>query len=281
MRCILVCTALIFEKKERRTHMKEKKNPAIQIWYIAYPFLFYYAVSIIVMSLCTVIIGGDTSHFVARQLVTTVVTIPFMMPFYKQDRALAGFGGIRDRFTKKSILFALSAVVIVACVSIALNNLISMTPLVDASAGYKEANANFYGSTIVLELISSALMTPILEEMVFRGILFTRLKSMLPKIPAIVVSALIFAAVHFNVVQFIYAFLLGIVLAILMDLADHVYPAIIGHVTANLIAVLRTETGIFAKTVTGTVFAWLFSTFLLLFGVALLVVQIKKHAKSL
>lgn len=259
--------------------MKDKKNPAIQIWYIAYPFLFYYTVSIIVMSLCTVIIGGDTSHFVARQLITTIVTIPFMMPFYKQDRALAGISG-RERFTKEKVLFAMSAVVIVACVSIALNNLISMTPLVDASAGYQEANANFYGSTLVLELISSALMTPILEELVFRGILFTRLKTMLPKIPAIVVSALIFAVVHFNIVQFIYAFLLGIVLAILMDQADHVYPAIIGHVTANLIAVLRTETGILAKTVTGTVFSWVFSALLLLMGIAIFVVLIKKHAKN-
>ena len=256
--------------------MNKKKNPAVQIWYVAYPFLFYYAVSVIVMSLCTIILGDDTSHFVARQLFTTVVTIPFMMPFYKQDRALLGREGVCDWFAKDRVCHALSAIVIVACVSIALNNLISMTPLVDVSAGYQEANANFYGSTLVLELISSAFMTPILEELVFRGILFTRLKSMLPKIPAIVVSALIFAIVHFNMVQFIYAFLLGIVLALLMDLADHVYPAIIGHVTANLIAVLRTETGILTATMDKSIFAWMVSVVLLLIGLALLVIMVRK-----
>ena len=152
-----------------------------------------------------------------------------------------------------------------------------MTPLVTASLGYQEANANFYGSTLVLELISSALMTPILEELVFRGILFTRLKIMLPKIPAIVVSALIFAAVHFNIVQFIYAFLLGIVLAILMDQADHVYPAIIGHITANLIAVLRTETGILEQTMDKSVFAWVISVVLLVVGVGALIIFVKKN----
>ena len=118
-------------------------------------------------------------------------------------------------------------------------------------------------------------MTPILEELVFRGILFTRLKIMLPKIPAIVVSALIFAAVHFNIVQFIYAFLLGIVLAILMDQADHVYPAIIGHITANLIAVLRTETGILEQTMDKSVFAWVISVVLLVVGVGVLAVGIR------
>ena len=257
---------------------EKKKNPAVQIWYIAYPFLLYYAVSIIVMSLCTMIIGGDRSHFVACQLITTIVTIPFMLPFYRQDRALAGRDIIRDWFTRERIFHAFTAIVVVACVSVALNNLISRTPLVTMSAGYQEANANFYGSTLVLELISSALMTPILEELVFRGIIFGRLKTMLPKIPAIVVSALIFAAVHLNIVQFIYAFLLGLVLAILMDRADHVYPAIIGHVTANLIAVLRTETGILAKTMDKSVFAWVVSVLLMGIGVTVFVLYLKKES---
>ena len=32
--------------------MKQKKNIFVQIWYVAYPLLFYYAVALIVMSLC-------------------------------------------------------------------------------------------------------------------------------------------------------------------------------------------------------------------------------------
>lgn len=260
--------------------MKEKKNPAVQIWYIAYPFLFYYAVSIIVMSLCTMIVGGAQSQFVACQLITTVVTIPFMLPFYRQDRALAGRDGIHDWFNRERLLNIGASILIVACVSIALNNIISMTPLVTISGGYQEANANFYGSTLALELISSALMTPILEELVFRGIIFTRLKTMLPKVPAIVLSALIFAIVHFNIVQFIYAFLLGIVLALLMEKADHVYPAIIGHVTANLIAVLRTETNILTKTMDKSGFAWKISIVLLVAGGVVLFLFMRRNGEN-
>ena len=97
---------------------EKKKNPAVQIWYIAYPFLLYYAVSIIVMSLCTMIIGGDRSHFVACQLITTIVTIPFMLPFYRQDRALARRDIIRDWFTRERIFHAFTDIVVVACVSV-------------------------------------------------------------------------------------------------------------------------------------------------------------------
>ena len=112
---------------------EKKKNPAVQIWYVAYPFLFYYAVSIIVMSLCTMIMGDSQAHFVARQLVTTIVTIPFMMPFYKQDRAFAGREEIHDWFTRERLCVIGASVLIVACISISLNNIISMTPLVTAS----------------------------------------------------------------------------------------------------------------------------------------------------
>ena len=56
---------------------------------------------------------------------------------------------------------------------------------------------------------------------------------MLSKPFAVGISALIFAAVHVNIVQFIYALILGVVLALLMDRAGNVYASMIGHMTAN------------------------------------------------
>ena len=49
--------------------------------------------------------------------------------------------------------------------------------------------------------------------------------------------------VHLNLVQFIYACGMGIVLACCMEVTGHVYGAILAHMAANLIAVLRTECG--------------------------------------
>lgn len=243
---------------------------ANKIWYIAYPFLFYYAVMLITMSLAQWIIGSDYSHIVPCQLIATLVTIPFVLPFYRQDRALEGIPVSRPEVTREMVLQAAETVVITACIGIGLNNVISMTPLVDMSSGYQEANMGFYGSTLVLEILSSALFTPVLEELVFRGILYNRLKKMLPVPAAIVGSALIFAMVHFNIVQFIYAFLFGMVLAFLMERGAHVGYAMLGHMTANLIAVVRTETGFLDGTVTGSVGSWGMSVGLLLIGAGVL-----------
>lgn len=243
---------------------------ANKIWYIAYPILFYYAVMLITMSLAQWIIGNDYAHIVPCQLFATLITIPFMLPFYRQDQALAGIPGSKPKITKKTVLSAAGTVVIAACIGIGLNNVISMTPLVTMSAGYQEANMGFYGSTLVLEILSSALFTPILEELVFRGILYNRLKRILPMPAAIVGSALIFAMVHFNVVQFIYAFLFGFVLTLLMERGSHFGYAVLGHMTANLIAVVRTETGLLDSTVTGSAGSWAVSIVLLVAGIGAL-----------
>ena len=103
---------------------------------------------------------------------------------------------------------------------------------------------------------------------------------MMAKIPAVLVSALIFAALHFNVVQFIYAFLLGIVLALLMEKAGHVYAAVAGHMAANLLAVLRTELGIFSNMTDKSISAWVISVLVLVVGIVVLYWHLQKEKEA-
>jgi hypothetical protein len=240
-----------------------------KVWMIFYPLFYYYAIMLIVMTIAQWIFGSDNAHFVLCQLISTVVTIPCILPLYREAVGQSVYGA-NTRPAKQSDQIV-AIVVVVACISIALNNLISMTPLVEMSTGYQEANAGFYGSTLALELLSSALLTPILEELVFRGILFTNLRQMLPRVWAVLISALLFACVHWNIVQFIYALFLGIVLALLMEHCGHVYAAIVGHITANFIAVIRTETGVLDWMVQGDTRAWIVSVLLLVLGVLVLI----------
>lgn len=107
--------------------------------------------------------------------------------------------------------------------------------------GYQQANTDFYGSTIGMEILCLAVFTPILEELVFRGF-FWKIKRYAVETVCGWNFGIDFAAVHVNIVQFIYALILGVVLALLMDRAGNVYASMIGHMTANFIAVVRTET---------------------------------------
>lgn len=167
--------------------------------------------------------------------------------------------------------------------SFGLNNIILMSPLAEVSAGYSEANANFYGSLIVLEIVGSVILTPILEELVFRGIVFGRLRYVTGIIPSVIFSSLAFAMIHFNLVQFIYALIIGFALAIFMEWTDGLYGALCGHMVANFLAVIRTEFNLLSFTIDGSIAAWIISVIAFFIGVvltAIICVEIFKFNKS-
>jgi hypothetical protein len=60
------------------------------------------------------------------------------------------------------------------------------------------------------------------------------------------------------------------VLAVFMEKTGHMYGAVLGHITANALAVIRTETGFLDSTVDGSLRAWLLSAGCLIAGLLLL-----------
>ena len=155
-----------------------------------------------------------------------------------------------------------------------------MSPLVDVSAEFEDASNALYGSkNIFLEILGSALITPFLEEMLHRGVVYSRIRRRAGLWPAIIFSSLIFAILHFNIVQFTYTFLLGIVLAIFMEKTQKLYAPVLAHIVANLIAVIRTETGFLQSTVDTSVSAWLISIGLLLVGIGGVLIYFKEKIK--
>ena len=89
-----------------------------KIWYILYPFLFYYAVMLIIMTIAQWAFGGDATHYVFCQLIATVFTIPSMLPFYRQGQALAGIAKQPLGISRERICHALFAAGIMACLGI-------------------------------------------------------------------------------------------------------------------------------------------------------------------
>ncbi len=47
-----------------------------------------------------------------------------------------------------------------------------------------------------------------------------------------------------NLVQFIYAFFMGLLMVYFLEKTHNLYGAVLGHMGANLLTVLRTETGV-------------------------------------
>ena len=146
---------------------------------------------------------------------------------------------------------------------VALNNLLILSGLQEISQGYQEINRQLFSGGILFELLGACLLTPFLEELLYRGVVYGRLcdlmildneektsqgkkRERVSRMLAMVISALLFGVLHMNLVQFIYAALLGVLLAWFVEKAGHFYGAFLAHMGANLMAVLRVETPMFS-----------------------------------
>lgn len=98
-----------------------------------------------------------------------------------------------------------------------------------------EYDASF-GDLSVLEVFLGILVTPILEEVFFRGILFQRLKRLLPWGAALGLSALAFGVVHLDALQIIDATFVGLVLGYIYHRTNNLPLIILIHIVHNAIA---------------------------------------------
>jgi membrane protease YdiL (CAAX protease family) len=96
-------------------------------------------------------------------------------------------------------------------------------------------------------LLALGIITPVAEEMFFRGVLYPALRKRLPAAPAIVLSSAVFGAAHLDSMR-THAFLLGLVAAILVEYTGSLVPAVLAHAGMNTAFVLfLANGGILAK----------------------------------
>jgi len=82
-------------------------------------------------------------------------------------------------------------------------------------------------------ILTACLIGPVLEEMLFRGVILRSFLNQYSRAHAIIGSAIIFGAAHFNVYQFFVGLFLGIVLGWLYERTRSLWPGILLHVSYN------------------------------------------------
>lgn len=222
-----------------------KTTGAYKIWQIIYPIGIYYVVSSLVYFALEMLLGTENETYMLRQLICAAATIPFVYSFYRQDRIAREtvYGKKKISLSPGILRQIVPAIISGAALGIAVNNIIAMTPLMEVSFGFQNANEAFFAGEILFEFLGSCLLIPIAEELLYRGIVYRRLRLMMGAGPAMLLSAVIFGIMHVNLVQFLYAGILGILLAFLLEKIGFLYAPVLGHIAANIAAVVRQETG--------------------------------------
>lgn len=123
-----------------------KTTGGFKLWQIIYPIGIYYVVSSLMYFVLGLFLGDGQQTYMLRQLICSAATIPATMSFYKQDKIAEQvvYGTEKEKLDTKWLTDTVLAVVGAATLGIAVNNIIAMTPLVQMSEGFQEANESFF-----------------------------------------------------------------------------------------------------------------------------------------
>ena len=88
--------------------------------------------------------------------------------------------------------------------------------------------------SFAITLIATVIVAPIVEEIVFRGLILSRLNKVINTVLALILSSSIFATLHGHILWIAYTFVLGILFGIVAIKMNSILPSIIFHMSFNL-----------------------------------------------
>ena len=97
----------------------------------------------------------------------------------------------------------------------------------------KDLRESFF-EVISRDGIMIILLAPIIEEVVFRGLFYTALKSYFPWFVSIIFSSVIFALIHGNILAFTLLFSLSLLLTFIYELYGKLFYPILIHSCFNI-----------------------------------------------
>jgi membrane protease YdiL (CAAX protease family) len=101
-----------------------------------------------------------------------------------------------------------------------------------------ETQESLFAGQMIVQLLSMGLFVPLSEELVFRGLIYRRMRRILPYGQAVVLASALFAVYHGNMIQMIFAFPMAVVICILYEKWESLRYPVLFHMGCNLAAIL-------------------------------------------
>ena len=155
-----------------------------------------------------------------------------------------------------------------------ITSLLSLIGMLGKSSDYQAVVNTQFAANIYLTAIGYGLISPVAEELLFRGVIYTRMRQYFHVRIAIVASAALFGLYHGNSVQVIYAFVMGLFMAYAYEAFGSFYMPLGIHIGANILAcMIQYRQGLWCW-----LFTWPACIIFLVMGAAAIVVLLKKYA---
>lgn len=185
--------------------------------------------------------GGSQVYYDNAVLLTGITGILAMLPclyLYRKDHIARKAGALIPQKTAAGKLTA-GEVTLIFVMGAAFSQFANMfVALLQSFIDYQEYQETMDQITgnksLGFLIICMGVIAPIAEEVVFRWLIYLRLRDYMKMGAAAVISGLIFGIYHGNLVQAVYASILGMVFACFLELTGNLWTSVLLHMGANI-----------------------------------------------
>ena len=213
-----------------------------------------YSIAVVIPVVMEYIIGGYdlTNPAVMEQYMSDV-----MQPVLEATMALTAISGVltigllwlifvcrKKKFAKEISLRKISSGTIppIFLMGLGLNVLtgVVLSVLPESWLGsYEETSSMAFLGDYWITFLGTAIIAPIVEEVVFRGLAYSRMKKGMPTVWAMILTSVLFGLAHGHPVWMLYTFAFGLVLIWVFERTRSLVAPIVLHISYNLCAVLQ------------------------------------------
>ncbi|MCM1267175.1 MAG: CPBP family intramembrane metalloprotease [Bacteroidales bacterium] len=152
---------------------------------------------------------------------------PFAAPGTAMTTQYSPKGRHKGSMSVLTVVLALTA-------SLGLNAFLTLIGFADSSQSYRQVADRQYGVAFAAGLLLYGVISPLAEEVVFRGVIYNRMRRLYTPAIGIAASGLLFGIFHGNPVQGVYGACLGILMAYLYERSGRFLTPVLFHAVANL-----------------------------------------------
>lgn len=239
---------------------QKRTKPVEKAWYIVKPFILYTIVKTLAIFGLSLLVSSIPIQGVSAwvesnsQLLSTTINgiaaligVAFVLQDFLKEVAVTGeididsgvikqlFAWMKNGIThNKDKAFQLAAVISLGITSaLGLNILVELMSI--QSEKYSNVEAIQYSVPLWLGLILYGIISPVTEEIVFRGLLYNRMKRFFGIVPCMIVTSLLFGGFHANLPQFLYGTSMGVLMALVYEWVKSFAAPLLFHMAANIV----------------------------------------------
>ena len=156
--------------------------------------------------------------------------------FYRKDKVRRIAGGLIP--VKKKVTLSLPEVILLFLAGAGLaqygNFLMMILQSFINSSTYQDSMTRITeGKSLLMMIFWMGIIAPVAEEMIFRWLIYLRLRDHFSVLVSAVISAAFFGIYHGNVLQAVYAFVLGGIFAWFLEMGGNKWTSVLMHIGAN------------------------------------------------